>query len=157
MRACPIRSIAAISLALLACVYVGTTREERNFLRLSASERITAINQYPPSTRVDLYVVAMIRAHPADLQLADAIAIGGSCVLPHIAERLRRDDRDAAKTFLIYAILRMDKLSYYSVSSDQELMTLLGRQLRRIKNDEWREMATKFVQNIRPTPRPTPG
>ena len=149
-------SVAAVSragclllvvLALLSCIS-WASEEEREFLRLSDSERRAAINDYPADQRVRLYVSAMDRVHPADLELADALAQGGASVVPHIADKLRNERRDSTKTFLIYALLRMQELSTYSVGSDRDLMRLIAAQTHAIKSGEWRQMATGFADSI---------
>lgn len=140
-----------VASVLLSCIF-WASEEERDFLRLSVLERRAAINDYPADQRVRLYGAAMDRVHPADLELADALAQGGATVVPHIAERLRDERRDSTKTFLIYALLRIQELSSYSVASDRALMELIEARTHSIKSPEWREMAAGFAKTISQNP-----
>ena len=71
--------------------------------------------------------------------------------MPEIAAQLRRERRDSAKAFLIYAILRMEELSYYSAVSNSQLMALMNDATESIEDENWREMASEFLEGIRST------
>lgn len=149
-RAWPWLGVASLLLASVAPGCQATEREaERDFLQMPMTERRTAILLYPPEQQIHLFLQAMLVKHPPDLALANAVASNGSKIVPALAKRLARDDRDIAKLHLIDVFLRMQELSYYAVASDDKTMNLLEQQVAAMKDPQWREMSSDMLERIR--------
>jgi hypothetical protein len=123
--------------------------DDKHFLQMPPRERDRAILEHSPERQVELYLMVVLKQHPPDLGLADAVASNGSKVVPALTQRLVSEDRDVAKMHLIDVFLRMQQLSYYPVAADANTMTLLEQQVAGMKDPQWQEMSSDLLERIR--------
>lgn len=141
---------------VIGCVLLGSScngiarpEEHKRFLQLSMAEQRTSILQYPLAQQVELYVVAMLAEHPPDLALADVVASNGSKIIPALTQRLTQEESDIAKMHLVDVFWRMQDLGYYPVVSDDKTMDFLDQQVAAMKDPQWKDMSSDFLERIR--------
>jgi len=149
IRRIPLLRTAALFsvLALSACHGCGSN-EGSALVRMSPRQRAQVILTYPPERQVELYLEVMFKQHPPDLGLGDALASNGSSIVPALTSRLLSDEREAAKTDLIYAFTVMQLDGHYAVRDDKDLMEILRDQIASMHNPIRKNMSTDMLQRI---------
>jgi hypothetical protein len=96
----------------------GLQPGDEAFVSLPPAERRRELLQRPPGDQVRLFLLVTKAEHPRDLGLADALASGGAAVVPAIVQRLKSDENEQDRLYLLEVLGMMTRFGYYDVSSD---------------------------------------
>lgn len=120
--------IATAAALLIVCAGASCDRwtaVRHPFLDIPPSQRVSALETYPPRERVDTYVAVL--GAPPDLVLEDALARGGADIVPAIRERLETETDEHVQLRLIEVLATMEEEAYYDVRSDNETLSVVER------------------------------
>jgi hypothetical protein len=109
----------------------------------------SALAAQPIDRQLDFYLYAVRHTHPPDRGFSLTLAqLAGRSIVPAVLERLEKEQNEFSK---VYLILLLEDIAHYSngLGGDSTVMRSLRSIVEGMRDNTWRSMATKSVQEIR--------
>ena len=141
--------------ALLIALFCSTdaacqSREfEREFFNQPRADRLERARKLPLEQQYKVFRYGNEVIHPPMIELADPIAEQGSAAVPFLLDQLAVDRTDLAVRDVALVFSRMAQMKTYDVMSDARVMATLNERVDKMKDRDWRDVASKTLKSIR--------
>ena len=136
----------ALYAALLTSCWKTIPPEYKAFLDLSRDAQLGRMRRMPIDKQIDYYFAGQEYVHPP-LSLDDTIAERGKEAIPFILKRLKEEEKDYRKVFLLYTLRRMHDF-HYDLRGEKEAIETLQGVTAKMESRMHKEVAEGIVKDI---------
>lgn len=144
-------ALVAIALAGVACVHPGARQCSKwvEFFHQPMEEQQRQFLGFELARQYEVYTCGMSYIHPPLMGYSELLARKGAEAVPFLRAKLSeaKDDQDIYNVSLVFAA--MQRLSYYDVKSDRDVLADLEARITRMQTPELRDSVTRHLERIK--------
>jgi hypothetical protein len=132
-------------------VQVGCTdhKLEKQFFQQPLQNRLERLRQYPLEEQYRIFRYGNDVVHPPLTDLAIPIAERGAGAVPFLMTKLESEQDDFAVRDILRIVEEMTLKKTYDAKADEGLMHTLSRRVNTMRDQEWRAISAKMLDQIR--------
>ena len=144
-------SFAMITL-LVPCLLIGCKlpRDYTEFMKLTEERQKEEFEKLALEKQVDFYLLRSLNSHPSDSSLGEIIAKKGEEAIPYLIERLRTEDKDYNKQFLIKIFVQMHT-NIVDLRKRQDVIEVIEDSIKQIKSSHEKDLSQLSLNYIKAT------
>jgi hypothetical protein len=125
--------------------------EYNAFFSLDWDQQIAKAEKFPIEKQIEYYLAGKKYVHPPSSTLLRVIAKQGKAAIPALLERIKKEDRDSGKIYLLEVFRNIHDF-HYDLRGEKEVLAQLQDVVSRMGNRKARgeEILTDIVENRPP-------
>ncbi len=145
------KMIVFLALLVSACSFsqheARLSEVEQDFFNLSIQDRVNKFTEYSVESQYRLLIFGNQVVHPPAMYLASEFAKNGEVGLSFLKEKLVEVDDEVTIRDIAYTIKEMDRLGFYDVKADVDLMSLLEEKVTSM-NGQWKPVVQNMLKEM---------
>jgi hypothetical protein len=156
-----------LSAALMATSCIGTIqniakpakfKQYKDFFDLPLDKQYKKFESYPIEKQFDVYILAMMKKHPHDMNFAIYMARKGKDAVPFLVNKLRQENysgygsraatRENIKEKTIFLLRLMSRQNYYAVKNDEDAIKAIRSEIEKMQDPLHRRLSNEYLWEI---------